>query len=152
MEFQSVAVEWNNMLLLRKNRKSKRTLHNDLTKSRKITKSIKERMQCPFVVHFTYLARSSGDKKGYIYYRVKVSKVCGIHKCVFSRETMHTAEVTTIGKMKHDLKHMNLLLGMLKCNPSLDARSIRPILNECVKTHFNVDSKLINNFRMRAAL
>ena len=113
---------------------------------------MKEQIQCPFAVHFTYLARSSGDKKGYIHYRVKISKVFGIHKCGLSRETMMVAERTITGKMKYDLKHMNMLLGMLKSNPSLDARSIRPILIACVKTHFNVDSKFINNFQMRAAL
>ena len=65
---------------------------------------------------------------------------------------MHTAERTSSGKIKYDLKHMNMLIRMLKSNPSLDTRSIRLLLNEFVKHHFNVDSKFINNFRMRAAL
>ena len=41
---------------------------------------------------------------------------------------------------------------MLKSNLSLDARNIRSLLTECVKTHFNVDSEFINSFWMRAAL
>ena len=47
---------------------------------------------------------------------------------------------------------MNILIGMLKSNPNVDARSICPLLTECVKTHLNIDSKFINNFRMRAVL
>ena len=51
-------------------------------------------------------------KKGYIHYRVKVSKVCGIHKCGLNREKMHTVEMTIIGKMKYDLNHMTILLSV----------------------------------------
>ena len=65
---------------------------------------------------------------------------------------MHTSERTTAWKMKYDLKSMNMLVGMLKFNPSLDARIIRSILTECVRAHFNIDSNFINNFRTRAAL
>ena len=54
--------------------------------------------------------------------------------------------------MKYNLKHVNILMGMLKYNPNLDAKNIRPLSTECVKSYFNIDSKFINNFRMRVAL
>ena len=59
---------------------------------------------------------------------------------------MHTAERKNTEKMQYDLKSMHILLGMLKYNPNLDARSIRPILAECVRTHFMFILSLLTTF------
>ena len=83
---------------------------------------MKEQIQCPFAVHFKYLARIRDDKMEYIHYRVEVINYYGIHNWCISRETMHTAEKKISGEIKYDLKHMNILIGMLKSNPNLDAK------------------------------
>ena len=104
--------------------KIKETQHNDLKKRRRISKSIKYQIPYLFAVHFKYLARTRDHETGHIYYRVRVTKICGIHKCGLRTESVNTVVRRKIGKIKCDLKRINMLTGMLNLNPNSDARSM----------------------------
>ena len=55
------------------------------------------------------------------------------------------------GHVKVNLDVMNTTVSMLKENPRLPARLLRPLLKSALPTVTGLDSKYLNNFRIRVA-
>ena len=80
-----------------------------------------------------------------------MSTFCQEHTCLMSETSYRHALSTRNGHVKVNLDVMTTAVTMLKENPSLPARQLRPLLKSALPTVMVLDSKYLNNFRLRVA-
>ena len=86
-----------------------------------------------------------------VFYKVKITHLNAEHTCQLSTQFFKTAQKKSSGIPKIDLSGIQTILMVLKSNPSLSARDLRPILTQYIPSEQESDAKFVRNFRLRVA-
>ena len=120
-------------------------------KKRKVRVNVNEHIQCPFCIKWS-LVEHKRPHKDDIFYKVRISSIQSLeHTCLMSESSYRTALSSRAGHVKINLDVMTTTVQMLKANPNLPARQLRQLLKSALTTVTVLDSKFLNNFRIKVA-
>ncbi len=87
-----------------------------------------------------------------IFYKVRISSISSLeHTCLMSESVYRTALSSRTGHVKINLDVMTTTVQTLKANPSLPARQLRQLLRSALTTVTVLDSRFLNNFKIKVA-
>ena len=136
----------------KKNAPIDNALPPDVNAKRKFKKSMALQVQCPFQLKWSLI----DYKKPYrneLFYKVKVSNLISTeHTCMMSHMSYRTAVKNYRGHEKLDLCTVNTAVEVLKTNPCLPTRVLRPLLKNALPATTRISGKHVDNFRRRVAI
>ena len=115
-------------------------------------KPIAVQVQCPFELKWSLLEYNR-PRRNQIFYKAKVSNLISTeHTCMMSHMSYTHAFKSFKGLDKLDLSTVNTAVEVLKTNPSLSTRVLRPLLKNSLPASIHISGKHVDNFRRRVAL
>ena len=115
-------------------------------------KPLSLQVQCPFELKWSLLEYKR-PYRNQIFYKVKVSNLISTeHTCMMSHMSYRTAFKSFKGLQKLDLSTVNTAVEVLKSNPSLSTRVLRPLLKHALPASTHISGQHVDNFRRRVAL
>jgi hypothetical protein len=127
----------------RRNRDINRTVNPQRVHSKNLKGT-----DCNFHINFSYL-NNDGNRKWSTFIPVNVSSTDLTHNHEVSSVT-HRQALKSSGRLSLNLVELKMLLILLREKPNLDASSLRPLLLNHFPHYVSIDSKLMNNFRLKA--
>ena len=117
------------------------TQHPDINAKRNTRKPIALQVQCPFELKWSLLEYKR-PYRNQLFYKAKVSNLISTeHICMMSHMPYRTAFKNFKGLQKLDLSTVNTAVEVLKSNPSLSTRVLRPLL----KNHYQQVNTLVGS-------
>ena len=113
---------------------------------------MKQQVQCPFEIRFSYLNYISRHKKPIVFYRVKITHIDANHTCCLSKEFITNVNRVTRGKSKYDLSKLTTVIDVVKHDPCIKTSSLQTLLKDCVPQDLWISAVFIRNFRQKVAL
>ena len=112
-------------------------------------KPLSLQVQCPFELKWSLLEYKR-PYRNHLFYKAKVSNLISTdHTCMMS---YRTAFKNFEGLQKLDLSTVNTTVEVLKTNPSLSTRVLRPLLKNSLPASTHISGKHVDNFGRRVAL
>ena len=125
------------------------TQHPDMSIKRNTRNLITMQVQCPFELKWLLLEYKRPYRND-LFYKTKVSNLISTdHTCMMS---YRTAFKNFEGLQKLDLSTVNTTVEVLKTNPSLSTRVLRPLFKNSLPASTHTSRKHVDNFRRRVDL
>ena len=115
-------------------------------------KSISCQTKCPFHIKWSLIDYKKPYRNN-IFYKTKISNIISTeHTCLMSQISYRHALKSSNGHKNIDLSACNTAVDILKMNPSMPARMLRPMLKNVLPSHTHINGKYIDNFRRRVMM
>ena len=114
-------------------------------------KSMKDIVQCPFIIRFSIPGVKNKSLPS-IFYTVKITHVNANHTCKLSSYSFRTAKRISTSAQKIDINALKVVLHCLKLDPHLPSLHLRPLLASCLPLDTDLSKTLIKTIRRRCML
>ena len=113
--------------------------------------SIKEKVNCPFVIRFS-MPGIKKKLKPPIFHVVRITFVNPSHLCQFSPQSYNVAKRKSTSIKKIELSALSVVIQCIKVNPHLPSNHLRSLLASCLPLETSLSSDYVRNFRKRCNL
>ena len=109
---------------------------------------------CSFKINYrlikSYGVTHDGVKVPKIYFQAQITKANYLHTCELNTQS-HRQAIISSGGLTFDLDGVIVPISLLKTNPRLSTKILRPYLEKYIPFYKSCDASFIRNFRKRVA-